>query len=189
MEEWNAAGETEWMEEHTKYALVDPIVRALGWDTADPKVCHPEFPRPFPTGRVDYALFAASDVTDIVNDGVLTDAIIESKYLGALLEESVSQLQRYAEAESPMESGVAVLTDGGKWWIYDLSLPGFLHQQAGGAGGHPYRQPAGVRPSPEPVAEPVRVRLTLPNPACFCDGVPACTGPCRARSMGRPGSG
>ena len=112
------------MEEHTKYAVVDPIIRALGWDTVDPKVCHPEYPRPFPTGRVDYALFAASDVTDIVNDGVLTDAIIESKYLGALLEESVSRLQRYAEAESPMESGVAVLTDGGKWWIYDLSLPG-----------------------------------------------------------------
>ena len=34
VEEWTAAGETEWMEEHTKYAVVDPIIRALGWDTA-----------------------------------------------------------------------------------------------------------------------------------------------------------
>ena len=122
VEEWKVEGETEWMEVHTKYAVVDPIIRALGWDTADPKMCHPEFPRPFPTGRVDYALFAASAVADIVNDGVLPDAIIESKYLGAPLDESVSQLQRYAESEPPMESGVAVLTDGGKWWIYDLSL-------------------------------------------------------------------
>ena len=122
VEEWKVEGETEWMEVHTKYAVVDPIIRALGWDTADPKMCHPEFPRPFPTGRVDYALFAASAVADIVNDGVLPDAIIESKYLGPPLDESVSQLQRYAESEPPMESGVAVLTDGGKWWIYDLSL-------------------------------------------------------------------
>ena len=36
------------MEEHTKYVEVDPIIRALAWDTADPKVCDPEFPHPFP---------------------------------------------------------------------------------------------------------------------------------------------
>jgi predicted type IV restriction endonuclease len=29
----------------TRYALVDPILRALGWDTEDPEQVVPEFPR------------------------------------------------------------------------------------------------------------------------------------------------
>ncbi len=58
VEEWKKIGAT-WEEAHTRYALINPILTALGWDTTDPKQCHPEFPRGnTPRKRVDYVLFA-----------------------------------------------------------------------------------------------------------------------------------
>ena len=121
--EWDAAGETDWREDHTRYAVIDPIIRALGWDTGDPKVCHPEFPRPFPR-RVDYALFAAAEVDAIVNGVVVPDVIIESKALKAELDGGVSQLRSYASASPRMDEGFAVLTNGDEWRIYNLSHRG-----------------------------------------------------------------
>ena len=79
VEEWDAVGYTSWQEVHPKYAVVYPIVRALGWDTDDPKECHSEFPRPYPSGWADYAFFGAAEVLSIVNDGIPPDVIIESK--------------------------------------------------------------------------------------------------------------
>jgi len=38
----------------TRYALVDPVLRALGWDVFDPEKVRPEFPTE--QGRPDYAL-------------------------------------------------------------------------------------------------------------------------------------
>lgn len=52
--------------------FLDLIIRSLRWDNADPKVCHPEFPRPFPR-RVYYALLAAADVDSMVNGLVVPD--------------------------------------------------------------------------------------------------------------------
>ena len=37
IEEWKAVGLPGWREDQTRYAIIDPIIRALGWDTADPK--------------------------------------------------------------------------------------------------------------------------------------------------------
>ena len=122
--EWDKVGETDWLEDHTRYSVVDPVIQALGWDTADPKVCHSEFPRPFPAGRVDYALFGAADVYSIVNDGLPPDVIIEAKALRTSLKEAVPQLRRYAWASPGMQRGRAVLTSGNQWWVYDLGLPG-----------------------------------------------------------------
>jgi Predicted type IV restriction endonuclease len=41
----------------TRYALVDPILRALGWDTEDPEQVVPEFQTE--VGRPDYILHCA----------------------------------------------------------------------------------------------------------------------------------
>ena len=49
---------------------------------------------------------------------------IESKALRASLDDDVSQLQRYVDADPRMKAGVAVLTNGADWWIYDLSKGG-----------------------------------------------------------------
>ena len=102
-----------------------PIIRGLGWNTSDPKECHPEYPRSYQNGRrVDYALFGTPDVQAIGNNSVPPDVIIESKPLRAELDGAVPQLRRYAQASPRMQSGVAVLTSGDLWGIYDLSLRG-----------------------------------------------------------------
>lgn len=40
--ERDAIGMDRWREGHTRYGVIDPIIRALGWNTADPKECHPD---------------------------------------------------------------------------------------------------------------------------------------------------
>ena len=42
---------SEWL---TRYALIDPLLRELGWDTADPALVMPEYR--LGNGRADYAL-------------------------------------------------------------------------------------------------------------------------------------
>lgn len=131
VKEWASAGETDWREDHTRYAVIDPIILALGWDTADPKVCHPEFPRPFPK-RVDYALFSGADVDAIVSGLVVPDVIIESKALRTELDDGVSQLRSYASTSPRMQEGFAVLTNGNEWRIYDVSRSGrFAKKEVG----------------------------------------------------------
>ena len=99
--------------------------RELGWDTSDPKECHPEYPRSYQNGRrADYAMFGILDVQAIGNNAVPPDIIIESKPLRAELDGAVPQFRWYAQASPRMQSGVAVLTNGNQWWIYDLSLRG-----------------------------------------------------------------
>ena len=123
--EWDDFELPFWREDHTRYGVIDPIIRALGWDTGDPKECHPEYPRPYREGRVDYALFGTPDVESIGNNSVPPDVVIESKALREPLDdEEISQLQRYVEASPRMRKGVAVLTNGNEWWIYDLPKRG-----------------------------------------------------------------
>ena len=123
--EWDDVELDYWREDHTRYGVIDPIIRALGWDTSDPKVCHPEYPRSFQNGRrADYAMFGIPDVRAIGNNSVPPDIIIESKPLRTVLDDAVVQLRRYAWASPKMRRGRAVLTNGNQWWIYDLALPG-----------------------------------------------------------------
>ena len=61
VKEWDDVELDYWREDHTRYGVIDPIIRALGWDTSDPKECHPEYPRSYESGRrVDYALFGTA---------------------------------------------------------------------------------------------------------------------------------
>ena len=38
-------GENSWREDQTRYAFIDPIIKALGWDTSDPQKCYPRVPQ------------------------------------------------------------------------------------------------------------------------------------------------
>ena len=128
--EWDQAGFTYWREEHTRYAVIDPVITALGWDTSDPKECHPEYWRfrgDEAAGRADYALFATPDLDAIGNLTMEPDVIIEAKSLNVVLEEHVGQLQRYVDAVPRMRRGVAALTNGREWWLYDLDRRGSFH--------------------------------------------------------------
>ena len=124
IKEWDDVDLGNWREDQTRYALIDPIIRALGWDTSEPKECYPEFPRPYPERRADYCLFGTPNVEAIGTYTVAPVVIIESKAYPGILDEVVTQLQSYVEAEPVMGNGVGVITDGGEWWIYDISKEG-----------------------------------------------------------------
>ena len=124
VKEWENAGfgHDSWREEHTRYAVIDPIIRALGWNTSDPKECHPEYWR---SGRrVDYALFCTPDLEAIGNGSIAPDVIVEAKKLGMALDGHVGQLRRYVGTVPRMQRGMAVLTNGREWWLYDLDRRG-----------------------------------------------------------------
>ena len=125
--DWAQVRFMDWREDHTRYTVIDPVITALGWDTSDPRECRPEYWRfrgDEAAGRVDYALFGIPDLDAIGNGTVEPDVIIEAKGLNVVLEEHVDQLQRYVEACPRMRTGVAVLTNGREWWLYDLDRRG-----------------------------------------------------------------
>ena len=91
-------------EAQTRMSLIDPLLRALGWDTADPAEVRPEFV--LRSGRADYALQDANQ---------RPVAIIEAKKLHEPLGNAEMQLLPYAFTSNV---GYAVLTDGDHWVMY-----------------------------------------------------------------------
>ena len=127
--EWYRSDQPSLGEYQTRYAFIDPILRALGWDTADPKACYPEWH--YKNQRVDYALFPRSTAQDLFDGLAVPAIIIEAKsvyrtdqprgeYGQAIWEQDVQQLQDYIDAEPKMDEGLAVLTNGRIWLLYLL---------------------------------------------------------------------
>ena len=88
----------------TRYALIDPILRELGWDTSDPAQVVPEYA--VSGGHADYALHV---------DGK-SQIMIEAKSLGATLDDAVSQGIGYCIQEG---TRYLALTDGESWRLYE----------------------------------------------------------------------
>ena len=124
--DWEQAREClediSWFEVHTRYAIIDPIIRALGWKTEEPEECQPECLRTDNGGMVDYALFANLDMDYILKKGVPAPTIIiEAKRLNIVLTDAdIEQLQRYVNGRPPMTKGIAVLTNGTIWRMYEI---------------------------------------------------------------------
>lgn len=120
---WSEIGLENWSEWHTRYALIDPIIRALGWDTGAPDECGVEWPRPTGRRKVDYALFGNTDMHDIARGRIAPTIIIESKRVKTDLTIEIidTQLSGYANCKPRMYRGVAVLTNGRQWLLYDMS--------------------------------------------------------------------
>ncbi|MYD73835.1 MAG: hypothetical protein F4Y11_06215 [Chloroflexi bacterium] len=94
----------------TRYALIDPLLRGLGWDTGDPSQVLPEYRSA--AGSADYALLGLSGSPQVM---------VEAKKLGTHLDVKVrQQVTSYCQ-----EEGVpfAVITDGRRWEIYDIFQP------------------------------------------------------------------
>lgn len=94
----------------TRYALIDPLLRGLGWDTGDPSQVMPEYRSA--AGSADYALFGVSNKPQV---------IVEAKRLGAQLDFKVrQQVTGYCQ-----EEGIpyAAITDGSRWELYDVFKP------------------------------------------------------------------
>ncbi len=97
--------QSEW---HTRYALIDPLLRELGWDTEDPSLVIPEYQSGH--GRADYAL---------LGDGKPL-MMVEAKKLGTQLSNYLSQGIQYC-----LEEGTAYfsITDGQHWKVYETHKP------------------------------------------------------------------
>ena len=99
---------SEWL---TRYTLIDPLLRELGWNTEDPELVIPEYRSG--SGSADYALLS--------NDGKPA-MMIEAKKLGTSLSlDVVTQVLNYCWAEGTEHFAV---TDGQQWQIYETNAAG-----------------------------------------------------------------
>jgi len=89
----------------TRYVLIDPFLRLLGWDVENPELVRPEFSTT--AGRPDYALLVEGKPI----------AFIGAKSLGR--QEDLQQYISYCVSE-----GVKyfIATDGAKWEVYDTQI-------------------------------------------------------------------
>ena len=95
-------------ETRTRMALIDPLLRALGWDTEDPALVLPEYES---SGRADYALLGSTGKPS---------AVIEAKRLGESLANHQKQMVTYANMSGIPYAG---LTDGNIWEFYKVFDP------------------------------------------------------------------
>lgn len=95
----------------TRAVLIDPILRALGWDIANTSMVEVE--RTLGKFRADYTLY---------DSNATAKAIVEAKSLGTDLAHfnTVNQLPQYAFS---FQVGDIFLTDGLKWHHYDKFQP------------------------------------------------------------------
>ena len=93
----------------TRYALIDPFLRELGWDTSDPDVVAPEYR--VPNGMVaDYALLAKGKPVMIVESKRLDESLQGGKALDqGILYSTHSQTNYF------------LLTDGRRWEVYNFA--------------------------------------------------------------------
>ena len=93
----------------TRYALIDPLLRELGWDTSDPAMVIPEYRSG--SGSADYALLGNGSPS----------MMVEAKKLGTPLRDQVlAQGINYCLMEGTNHFAV---TDGASWEIYETHRP------------------------------------------------------------------
>ncbi len=93
----------------TRYALIDPLLRELGWDTSDPSMVVPEYSSG--SGRADYALMSTGRPA----------MMVEAKKLGTPLRDRVlEQGIGYCLMEGTPHF---TITDGARWEIYRAFIP------------------------------------------------------------------
>ena len=102
-------------ETSTRYIIIDPILRALGWDLADPTQCIVEFPleslrTSSYTPRIDYVLLDRRGYPA---------AAVEAKRISEFSDhlDHVDQMERYLESAELRLTTTAVLTNGEYWDI------------------------------------------------------------------------
>ncbi len=95
----------------TRYALIDPLLRELGWDTEDPGIVTPEYSVDIYNGgiaRADYALTHAGKPLILIEAKKLGDPLLS----GNAVEQGIRGCINTA-------ADIFVVTDGQKWEIYD----------------------------------------------------------------------
>ena len=120
----NHGSRLEESEALTRYALVDPLLRELRWDTEDPAQVRPEYPLKSKDSRADYVLLG----DDLDGRGFFLETkpvlLIEAKSLFGDGERDVEKELRDAALQAEHYSssdGVRYFaaTDGRRWYVYD----------------------------------------------------------------------
>ena len=101
----------------TRYALIDPVLRSLGWDTEDSSMVRVH-DRLKNGKRPDYTLYKNGNPV----------AFVEAKYWGKIstlkklsnitIDKVFSELETYSK---PNQVHTGILTDGGVWWLFDFT--------------------------------------------------------------------
>jgi hypothetical protein len=92
----------------TRYVLIDPVLRALGWDTENPELIRAEYSPG--QGSADYALLENGQPM----------AFVEAKPLSHSLDQGVLQSINYCvQAGTPF----FIITDGVRWELYQTHAP------------------------------------------------------------------
>lgn len=110
----------------TRYALVDPLLREMGWDLSDPGMVVPEEDLVKSAGKTDYTMFCNMTGrprtlrrSGTADDAVFLDAppvmVVEVKKLEDHLDSAVVMIAHYMETRG---TRYGVLTDGRRWRIY-----------------------------------------------------------------------
>ena len=111
----------------TRYALVDPLLRGMGWDIDDPDQVRPE--DSLEDGRADYVLLGddldAPDMSALIPDVQTRKRrkvlLVEAKRLSEDLWKAARQALRYASSD---EVRYFAVTDGQRWHVYDREKRG-----------------------------------------------------------------
>lgn len=105
----------EGYETRTRQVLIDPMLRALGWDVEDPHSVELEYG--IKRKWVDYALMGSDKPI----------AVIEAKVLGTSLDDDVKQqVLNYANTDGV---DYMVVTDGDHWQMFDVFKRGQLEDR------------------------------------------------------------
>ena len=103
-EPYNSEAPANYHETSTRYTIIDPILRSLGWDLSDPNQCAVEFPVPAGVGieRPDYILFDRRGAPAVVIEACRIDVFTDHY-------DKRKQLRRYL---CHLEPRAGVITDG-----------------------------------------------------------------------------
>ena len=128
----------EWNEYKTRYYLIDPILKSLGWDLSDPAQVLVE-DSAVNGDRPDYKFLGANTNAPlmVVEAKKIYSSDIEYIFSGEdpdddaydyWVEYSKDAISQLRKCISDLRVGYAVLTDGNAWCIWDLSKGNDLAQ-------------------------------------------------------------
>lgn len=100
----------------TRYALIDPLLRELGWDTSDPAMVMPEYVSP--SGSADYALFDGDNAAPLM--------VVAAKPLGETLQDATVPGILHCITDGIRYFAV---TNGQAWDVYETHKPVPMEQK------------------------------------------------------------
>ena len=109
-------------ETSTRYIVIDPVLRSLGWDLGNPGHCIVEYDTRPKSGRNDWARHRFVDYA-LLNSKGSPVVVVEAKRIGVNTGEDEGLGQISAYVKSVRTARVAVLTNG-QYWDIELKKSG-----------------------------------------------------------------